>query len=598
MYKRLFCIVIFLTLILTLTQFTAADYTLTNGSATESVWVVYSFYEFADNKWPEGWRTTGWYEIQPRGRRTLPVPAGNSVVYIRVTRGGKAVKPANHATRDAFSFWIHPSDAFTTVETNDGTFLRGTHTQWRLETANFYEYPNGGSHTIADEPRLRDEPAQQIYTEAINSVVWIQTNQGNELGAKGSGVLIDKTRKLIVTNEHVIEDAKEIYVFFPWRDANGVLNRDEKFYLENLDWFARNGYVTEGRVVAKNVRNDLAIVQLAQIPSTARVVKHDFSRNVEDSMREGDTVHILGNPGDRLWHWTQGTFLTPQQICLPSEGACLVMEGDAEGGNSGGPVLNGQGMLIGILTAGTDETLAAAAPAKNIKTLLSRVPAYLSPIPPPQIHPKRTFKIRNPTSVTVAYQIRWSGSENWKSYSLGTGYIMMHWSNGQNIPQGHPQIRFDYIGGDQAVTHRTYSIETVEFQEPATIAPVYRFAYNRQGDRLDLYREGFAAPALSTGTPEATRLLSNYPNPFNPETWIPYHLAKPAEVTVAIYSVDGKLVRTLALGHQATGIYQSKSRAAYWDGKNELGETVASGLYFYTLKAGDFTATRKMIIRK
>jgi len=127
---------------------------------------------------------------------------------------------------------------------------------------------------------------------------------------------------------------------------------------------------------------------------------------------------------------------------------------------------------------------------------------------------------------------------------------------------------------------------------------VYRFAYNRQGDRLDLYGDGFAAPALSTGTPEETRLLSNYPNPFNPETWIPYHLTKPAAVTVAIYSVDGKLVRTLAIGHQPPGVYQRKSRAAYWDGKNELGETVASGTYFYTLKAGDFTATRKMLIRK
>ena len=95
-----------------------------------------------------------------------------------------------------------------------------------------------------------------------------------------------------------------------------------------------------------------------------------------------------------------------------------------------------------------------------------------------------------------------------------------------------------------------------------------------------------------------TALLPNYPNPFNPETWIPYQLSEASEVTVSIYSVNGSLIRTLALGHQATGIYQSKSRAAYWDGRNEYGERVASGLYFYTLTAGDFTATRKMLIRK
>ena len=98
--------------------------------------------------------------------------------------------------------------------------------------------------------------------------------------------------------------------------------------------------------------------------------------------------------------------------------------------------------------------------------------------------------------------------------------------------------------------------------------------------------------------PEETSLLPNYPNPFNPETWIPYQLAEPAEVTLSIYAADGRLVRTLALGHQRVGVYQSQSRAAYWDGKNELGESVASGVYFCTLSAGNFSATQKMLIRK
>ena len=98
--------------------------------------------------------------------------------------------------------------------------------------------------------------------------------------------------------------------------------------------------------------------------------------------------------------------------------------------------------------------------------------------------------------------------------------------------------------------------------------------------------------------PEKTTISQNYPNPFNPETWIPYQLAKAADVTVTIYAVDGAVVRTLSLGHQPIGIYQSRSRAMYWDGRNAVGEPVASGLYFYTLTAGDFTATRKMLIRK
>ena len=103
---------------------------------------------------------------------------------------------------------------------------------------------------------------------------------------------------------------------------------------------------------------------------------------------------------------------------------------------------------------------------------------------------------------------------------------------------------------------------------------------------------------LALFVPENTALLHNYPNPFNPETWIPYQLATPAEVTLRIYAVNGALVRTLALGHQPAGAYRIRSRAAYWDGRNVQGEKVASGIYFYTLSAGEFTATRKMLIRK
>ena len=98
--------------------------------------------------------------------------------------------------------------------------------------------------------------------------------------------------------------------------------------------------------------------------------------------------------------------------------------------------------------------------------------------------------------------------------------------------------------------------------------------------------------------PRETALGANYPNPFNPETWIPYQLAVPAEVTLTIYDMNGGTVRRLEVGHQAAGMYRNRSRALYWDGRNGRGEFVASGLYFYTLRAGEFTASRKMLIRK
>ena len=98
--------------------------------------------------------------------------------------------------------------------------------------------------------------------------------------------------------------------------------------------------------------------------------------------------------------------------------------------------------------------------------------------------------------------------------------------------------------------------------------------------------------------PDRTALLTNYPNPFNPETWIPYELSVAADVSLTIYATDGKVVRIVILGHQPAGYYTRRSRAAYWDGRNQTGEPVASGVYFYTLTAGEFTATRKMLIRK
>ena len=98
--------------------------------------------------------------------------------------------------------------------------------------------------------------------------------------------------------------------------------------------------------------------------------------------------------------------------------------------------------------------------------------------------------------------------------------------------------------------------------------------------------------------PAETELLRNYPNPFNPETWIPYRLAEDAFVRLTIYDQTGKVVRTLDVGHRVAAVYESRSKAIYWDGRNEVGESVASGVYFYHLSAGDYSATRKMLIVK
>ena len=108
----------------------------------------------------------------------------------------------------------------------------------------------------------------------------------------------------------------------------------------------------------------------------------------------------------------------------------------------------------------------------------------------------------------------------------------------------------------------------------------------------------FLNQLLAALTPKETALLSNYPNPFNPETWIPYRLADDADVTLTIYNSSGIMVRRLELGHQSAGFYESRSEAIYWDGRNEFSEGVASGVYFYHLSAGEYSAARRMLVIK
>ena len=121
---------------------------------------------------------------------------------------------------------------------------------------------------------------------------------------------------------------------------------------------------------------------------------------------------------------------------------------------------------------------------------------------------------------------------------------------------------------------------------------------------LDLVTKGVVAvepegkAIVSWGDIRQNRLLQNYPNPFNPDTWIPYQLAEAAEVKMKIYDTNGVMVRALVFGHQPAGIYQSRSRAAYWNGRNQHSEPVASGIYFCTLTTGDFATTQKMSLSK
>ena len=171
------------------------------------------------------------------------------------------------------------------------------------------------------------------------------------------------------------------------------------------------------------------------------------------------------------------------------------------------------------------------------------------------------------------------------------------------------------VNGDRVVSILDLVLAAGMFEEPAaapsaqpqvpetlTAVEVQRWLTDaRSLDVRDpIMERGFVVleQLLVSLTPTETELLANYPNPFNPETWIPYQLAQDAFVTLTIYDVNGRVVRTLNVGHRIAAVYESQSKAIYWNGKNNLGEQVASGVYFYHLSAGDYSATRKMVILK
>jgi len=161
----------------------------------------------------------------------------------------------------------------------------------------------------------------------------------------------------------------------------------------------------------------------------------------------------------------------------------------------------------------------------------------------------------------------------------------------------YAQIGFIQGAGNSAISY-TFTDKDVE---PGKTYFYYLQDIDITGEKSQSNIIKIVVPKLklaTLGIIKEFRLLQNFPNPFNPETWIPYELAQEADVRIDIYNTSGQLVRTLELGRQSRGRYVRKDTAAHWDGRNRLGEHAANGLYFYVLKAGNFTAARKMVIVK
>ena len=217
-------------------------------------------------------------------------------------------------------------------------------------------------------------------------------------------------------------------------------------------------------------------------------------------------------------------------------------------------------------------------------------------------------KLNDVKSATVSFQL----PEYFMTFPSNRVYIRIYDAHGSSFAKEWPLT----AGDIEAVVIENYTdvnkdgvlnlvdlvIVASRYGERITGDPNPNPDVNRDGivdiNDLILITNEMPVGVAPTQLPIATQLFHNYPNPFNPETWIPYILSYSADVSIEIHATDGNLVRRLAIGQQPAGLYVNKANAAYWDGRNAFGEPVASGLYFYTLIAGDYAATRKMIIRR
>lgn len=157
-----------------------------------------------------------------------------------------------------------------------------------------------------------------------------------------------------------------------------------------------------------------------------------------------------------------------------------------------------------------------------------------------------------------------------------------------------PYLLFD-VNNDPEETNNLVGRSEVKALETELRLQIFKHRSETQV-RMDIEPKG--KKFVTLGQIKRNQLLQNFPNPFNPETWIPFQLAHESNVTIHIHDTSGNLVKTLALGTRAAGTYASQADAAHWDGRNDNGELVSSGVYFYTIETGNFTATRKMLIRK
>ena len=400
-----------------------------------------------------------------------------------------------------------------------------------------------------------------------------------------------------------IESVSDLY------DALGGINTINLLITHNpttQQWVSYLGAQDKGKIADKALTDDLGIMANMKVPVSLRLRG--------DALGTDGSSAITLHPGTNL----VGVPLRDRRIARVSD--LLFIEGIE--GNVSVIIVSGNGQFKTVarpgdagdipITGGQSFILIAQEAAT---VAITGTGWYIAPgaaAAPPTVGGARVLPLTGLQAEGATPVLAVSGSivhEVTRLNKVGFRVIAKNLSTGKVVSRER-RSAFPAITGDEGVGYRLTFVDTemgwaaqigdileISAQSPDPLIGVQPLRYTVTAD--DVKRSQIQLGELvAYEIPAETQLLSNYPNPFNPETWIPYRLAEDAFVTLIIYDRSGRVVRTLEVGHRIAAAYENRSKAVYWDGRNEFGESVASGVYFYHLSAGDYSATRRMVILK
>ena len=288
--------------------------------------------------------------------------------------------------------------------------------------------------TLVGAARAQEPTNRKIYGEAIRSVAWIVNGK-----YQGSGFLLNKDLRFVVTNAHVVTDSERVDVFFPVTDRKGNVIEERNYYRKYREPLEAQGFYSSGRVIRKDEKNDLALVQVDWIPHDIREI--DELKVCSDAMDSNEKrVHILGNPGGLpLWRWSSGH--------LHKCGNTIDVESNISPGNSGGPVLDNEGRLVGIVVKSQQHMKAEAVPAERLVEMIKGMEIA------------RITSFANRAGFLIHYRFRCGDGDQWEASSVRPGRVGVHWCyQGRLDFPVEPAIRYDYLTDDK-VEYREWTLE-------------------------------------------------------------------------------------------------------------------------------------------